>query len=445
MSDSTVQGVLVLARHGDRQGFYQDPTTYTASATSITPLGNVQEQQLGALLRSMYLNASSPDWIAGVNPTIFTDSQVLVRADGSDEGGVIVDSALSLLAGLWPPTTAWNTTLANGTTVVGPFNGYQYVPLQTINADEDISLEGNTQCNTWANSNTAFYNSSGFLQVANESAAFLSLLPPFLDGRPVTLQNMVFDYMNVQSIHNKTFFDRLPPTFLAQARALANYHEYGIFTSPQLNGIGNVVGQAILPTMFSALNRISNSSDPLKLAYNAISYKPFLSLFNMTGVAQSNPELAGVVNYAASVVFEVRTSNASSEPLLRFRFKNGTDDAEYTTFNLFGSNGDIPLSQFINTLTPAGINNTQEWCGICNNSVNRGCAAFAAQSALPTSAAHSGSHVSAVGAGFIGAGVTLALMAVILAVLAFGGLLTLFPRRRKGGSVRITSCRLVQC
>ena len=40
--NSKVLGVVILARHGDRQGFYQDPETYTASATSITPLGEVR-------------------------------------------------------------------------------------------------------------------------------------------------------------------------------------------------------------------------------------------------------------------------------------------------------------------------------------------------------------------------------------------------------------------
>lgn len=45
--------------------------------------------------------------------------------------------------------------------------------------------------------------------------------------------------MNVQSIHNATFANALPPTFLAQARDLANYHEYGVFSDPSLGGIGN--------------------------------------------------------------------------------------------------------------------------------------------------------------------------------------------------------------
>jgi prostatic aicd phosphatase len=40
-TDGEIMGVVVLVRHGDRMGFYQSPTTYTATATQITPLGNV--------------------------------------------------------------------------------------------------------------------------------------------------------------------------------------------------------------------------------------------------------------------------------------------------------------------------------------------------------------------------------------------------------------------
>lgn len=34
-------GVVILTRHGDRRGFYQSESSYTASETSITPLGTV--------------------------------------------------------------------------------------------------------------------------------------------------------------------------------------------------------------------------------------------------------------------------------------------------------------------------------------------------------------------------------------------------------------------
>jgi prostatic aicd phosphatase len=126
--------------------------------------------------------------------------------------------------------------------------------------------------------------------------------------------------MNVQSIHNETFAKALPPTFLSQALTLASWHEYGVFTSPQLDGIGNstlisldlecslnsllvpVAGRTILPQMLSALASIANASDPLKLAYQSLSYKPFLSLFNMTGAAQQNPLLTGVGQFSSPLL-----------------------------------------------------------------------------------------------------------------------------------------------
>lgn len=45
--------------------------------------------------------------------------------------------------------------------------------------------------------------------------------------------------MNVQAMHNEAFLRALPPTFLEQGRHLTNWHEYGVFTSPDLKGIGN--------------------------------------------------------------------------------------------------------------------------------------------------------------------------------------------------------------
>jgi hypothetical protein len=47
------------------------------------------------------------------------------RADAGGEGGVIFNSAISLLQGLFPGSSDYATTLANGTTVEGPLSGYQ--------------------------------------------------------------------------------------------------------------------------------------------------------------------------------------------------------------------------------------------------------------------------------------------------------------------------------
>ena len=42
------------------------------------------------------------------------------------------------------------------------------------------------------------------------------------------------------------------------------------------------------------MQRIVNQSDPLLLHYTAMSYKPFLSFFNMTGVVETGQIPGGV-------------------------------------------------------------------------------------------------------------------------------------------------------
>ncbi|KAJ7134333.1 histidine phosphatase superfamily [Mycena epipterygia] len=440
-SDSKILGVLILARHGDRAGFYQDPTTYAASSTVITPLGTKQEFQLGQHLRSIYLNSSSPSVIPGINASLVDQTQIAVRADAGGERGVIYDSAVALLQGLYPANTNYTTDLANGTVITGALSGYQYIPIESVETDNDVSLEGWTDCGAFDDWTTAFYNSPEFAQKSNESATFLSQLPQYLDGRPVTLVNMwnIYDFMNVQSIHNAAFAKALPPTFLPQALTLASWHEYGVFTSPQLDGIGNIAGRAALPKMLSELASIANASDPLKLAYQSLAYKPFLSLFNMTGVAEQNPQLAGIVNYAAAVALEVRQPSAGGEPVVRFNFKNGTGE-EFVTYNWLGGSSDVPLSTFYFSslsLQPALVNSTAAWCTVCNNTQDRGCAALtlaASQASAAAASADAGHHhqpISPVGAGFLGAGLTLAVVLAMFGVLAFLGMLTVARGRSK--------------
>ncbi|KAK7021211.1 histidine phosphatase superfamily [Favolaschia claudopus] len=436
MADSKLLGAVILTRHGDRSGFYQDPKTYAATGTTITPLGAQQEFQLGQQLRSLYLNASSPSFIEGFNSTLVDQNQIHVRADAGGELGVIYDSAVALLQGMFPATTSDSTTLADGTNVTAPLGGYQYVPIESVEPANDVSLEGWTSCGAFDAATAAFYNSSEFAQKKSDSAAFLNLLPNFLDGRPVTLENMynIYDFINVQSIHNAQFARALPPTFLAQVYTLASWHENGVFTSPQLDGIGNIPGRTILPLILAELRSIANASDPLKFAYQSISYKPFFSLFGMTGAVEQHPELAEIVPYASALAFEVRQPNAGGEPVIRLNFKNGTGN-DFKTYDILGRTGDVPLSDLVNHVNPALINSTTMWCTACNNKQDRGCGALAAAASQASAAAQANSvhheRISPVGAGFLGAGLTIAVVLAMFGVLAFLGLLTVGRGRSK--------------
>ena len=65
--------------------------------------------------------------------------------------------------------------------------------VESVEPDNDVSLEGWTSCGAFSDWTNDFYNSSAFQQVASDNDDFLKSLPPYLDGRPVSLQNMVSD------------------------------------------------------------------------------------------------------------------------------------------------------------------------------------------------------------------------------------------------------------
>jgi len=322
--------------------------------------------------------------------------------------------------------------------VVGPLNGYQYVPIESVEPENDISLEGWTSCNAFSNATKQLYASSFFKEKGQGSAGFLQALTPYLDGRPAVFENMwnVFDYVLVQSIHNATFASELPPTFLEQARDLANWHEYYVFSSSDPKSINTIAARTFVPPLTEYIHRILNSSDPLKFAYTAASYKPFVSLFNVTGVAEMNNTLAGVVDFTGSVAFEVRTSPTTG-PFIRFNFKNGTADSSYNTYGIMGSSsGDVPVRTFIDNLTPLGVDTLPEWCKLCGNANSRGCQFLQENVSTDSQGLRWGGSVSPVGAGFLGAGLTVAVIGILATVAVVLGLLRVGKRKPLG---RITS------
>lgn len=255
-----------------------------------------------------------------------------------------------------------------------------------------------------------------------------------------------------EQIHNATFLAETPVNTLEQARDLANWHEYYSFSDPSPSSIGNIAGRAILPTVLDAISSIQDSSNPLKLRGLAISYKPFISLFNMTGVAQAYPRLAGVVDYAAAMALEVRQGAAGGDDYtVTLNFKNGSNEADFITYNLFGSSDPgYPLDQFVNMLEvgyrfsrdsttlkycdpqPYGITSLGQWCNECKNTDSRGCGLVADYNVTTTYRGPGSTigrqHTSPLAAGFIGSVITLALASLVMAALWSLGMLVVGKR-----------------
>lgn len=62
--------------------------------------------------------------------------------------------------------------------------------VETIEPDNDISMEGWTQCGPFAEWTQQVYESDAYRKMAEENADFLAELPKYMDNRPATFENM---------------------------------------------------------------------------------------------------------------------------------------------------------------------------------------------------------------------------------------------------------------
>ena len=60
---------------------------------------------------------------------------------------------------------------------------------------------------------------------------------PMLGADPVAVQ--LWDNVQSQLVHNKTYAHRLPPTMIEQARGFADFRESAIYSDEAMGGIGN--------------------------------------------------------------------------------------------------------------------------------------------------------------------------------------------------------------
>ncbi|KAH9175025.1 phosphoglycerate mutase-like protein [Lactarius sanguifluus] len=368
MSHPTVRGVVVITRNGDRYDYSQDPVTYKSSHTDSTPLGEVQAFKLGSQLRKEYFDQSSANYIHNVRTDLVDLDQVHARIKNGGEGRVVFDSTIALLQGLFPPTTKNTIELANETKVTAPLGGYQYVPAETVEPANDRSLESWTDCPAFQDHVRKFYSSPEFKAAEKAAEPFFRLANDFVFGRPITLENAIYDFMNHQLTHNKSYAHRLPPTLIEQARHWANFHEEGVFSDPSINGIGNIAGRTLLQSVISSLERITFDGDPLQFLIESTTYQPFISLFSQTEMTNSDPTLKGIPNFASALAIELRRGSLpDNRDFVRFKFKNGTDD-DFTTIRVFGHNGDIPLTEFIYRVENSAISSNRQWMKVCGAS-----------------------------------------------------------------------------
>jgi prostatic aicd phosphatase len=357
-------------------------------------------------------------------------------------GNVLGNTALAFTQGLYPPSDpATAATLTNGTAQFNPLDGYQYVLINGIPADapETIWLKGDQYCPTMSAASQEYFQSSEYLALQPKLQPFYDSFTPLLEGifpaSQIGYQSAykIFDYLNEGYIHNQTIYTNLTTDQLFQLQTLADAQELAKVynSSSTLRSIG---GQTLAATILSTLNQtISGTNPTIKLTYMATSYAIFQAFFGISGLLDVSADFYGLPDFASTMSFELRLPSASSAPqdlFVRFSFRNGSDSsAPLTTFPLFGRTqieADIPWPQFAQAMSEISIPTQQDWCIVCAANLSF-CSAYADSS--PPEGGMSG-----VTAGFIGAGIAIAVILVVEALVGLVWYRRRYPvmRRRSG-------------
>ncbi|OJD28908.1 acid phosphatase [Diplodia corticola] len=388
----SILGVYMFHRHGDR-------TPKALKPANLTDLGYQQVYQSGQYYRSRYVASDADFKIAGLNTDIVKQTQITVTAPADT---VLQNSATGFLQGLYPPVGSDVSveTLANGSDVSAPLDGYQLIPVgmtSTGGGSEDAGwLQDTSDCGAAETSSNNYFLSDEYTATLDSTRDFYQTLTPVVnatfDDDYVSFKNayVVWDLINVATIHNTSIPSStlLTNSTLHQLRTLADAHEWGLAYNAS-DPMRAVAGMQLAGEVLQYLNSTLTSSGSKKLGIQFGAYATFASFFGLAGLGDvDGAEFHGVVDYASSMAFELYTpANGSTvkdvdeaDLYVRFVFHNGTAGAgssEPVAYPLFGgSNSSVSWSDFVSNMQGFAIASTQQWCTKCGNSTGT-CAAYA--------------------------------------------------------------------
>lgn len=196
----TILGVYMFHRHGDR-------TPKILPPANLTDLGYRQVYTSGQYYRDRYITADAPLRISGINEDLVLQSQLQVSAPLDS---VLQNSATGFLQALYPPVGGEldTETLANGSTVEAPLQGYQLIPLgvaESGTGSEDSTwLQGTSDCAKAEISSNEYYSSTHYEELLDQTRDFYQRLLPVIDGvfseEDATFENAYESECFIQSI-----------------------------------------------------------------------------------------------------------------------------------------------------------------------------------------------------------------------------------------------------
>ena len=253
----------------------------------------------------------------------------------------------------------------------------------------------------------------------------------------MSLTVIVWDFIQLGIIHNATIpsSELLTPSNVLQLRTLSDHHEFNLAYNAS-DPVRAIDGAVLAAQVVQALNAtIAGRSSPA-INVQLGEYANFLSFFGLAQLPAASVNFTGINNFASSMVFELFTNssvNATSYPStddisVRFFFANGTaGQVPLNTYPLFGqSQIEMPWTTFVSEMDKFGIGSQDAWCSACGagstacNTTSSTSTASSTATPMPSSSGGDGGVSRAVD-GVIGAVVTLAVIAGLIALLMLVG------------------------
>ncbi|KAL2065029.1 hypothetical protein VTL71DRAFT_4169 [Oculimacula yallundae] len=445
-AQETVLGVYIFHRHGDR-------TSKSTPPTSLTDLGYQQVWQAGNFYRNRYVDANASSPIFGLATDIVKTSQLSVEAPVDT---VLQNSAAGFLQGLYPPVgaTLGTQSLANGSSVAAPLNGFQLIPVNPVasassgaNSENSGWLQGQSGCNKAIVSSNNYFFSNEYLNKLDATSGFYTNILPVVKGIFTSATDSfknaytIFDYVNVALIHNSSIpsSDLLTSDTVFQLRTLADVHEFNLAYNAS-EPIRAIAGSTLAAQVVQQLNATLTGKSKVPVGIQFGAYASFLSFFGLAQLPAVSENFTAVVDYASSMAFELvtnatvtNTSYPSVDDIsVRFLFSNGSAAAyPLTTYPLFGQSETVlPWTTFVSEMNKFAIGDQETWCAQCGNTDGL-CAKTATTSSSPSATPSSSSGgISKAVAGVIGAMVTLAVIFGVEALILLVGGFRLVNKQR---------------
>ena len=395
----TVWSSLTFTRTGERTPL-ADEQQESTNILKLTPVGAHQASTAGDLLRDRYLptaQMSQSNVLSGLSPNEIDPDQLYILAADAQFNSA---SAQAFMQSFYPPFSSNNTsnaaaTLANGSIVQYPMNGYQYpwVHIASVNDPESIFLDGSSNCPAFDDLANSYYATDMFQVRQNGTSQLYQEVGQVLGNNELpgdmygfSEAYVVYDYLSYMDTYDATVHKELnggsdvPLERLDQLRYLSDELQFALYGSRDMDVndksvvASTVAGQTLATFVVEHFSsNIATSGTTNKLALLFGEFPPFLSFADLANLPATNPDFFGMPDFASSMVFELYTNDTTSDGypstddlLVRFLFRNGTD-SNLVQYSLFNSGEDfLSFSSFQTYMTRIAMDSIESWCQTCN-------------------------------------------------------------------------------